>query len=168
MKPRAVLVGPPGAGKTTVGRALAERLGVEFRDTDEDVERMAGKAIADIFVDDGEDAFRALETEALRAVLAASDGVVSLGGGVVMRESNRQLLLGHTVVWLDVSLSEAVRRVGMCTARPLLMGNVRGRLMQLMAERTPIYTSVASQRVDTSGRTVDAVVDEVIEGLTHG
>ena len=167
MSPRAVLVGPPGAGKTTVGRALADRLGVEFRDTDADVERMAGKAIADIFVDDGEEAFRALETEALREVLSASTGVVSLGGGVVMRESNRALLLGHTVVWLDVSLAEAVRRVGMGTARPLLMGNVRGRLMQLMAERTPIYTSVATLRVDTTGRTVEAVVDEVIEGITH-
>lgn len=169
MSPRALLVGAPGAGKTTVGRALAERLGVEFRDTDEDVEQRAGKRIADIFIDDGEDAFRALETAALRDVIASSDGVVSLGGGVVMRPENRELLAGLPVVWLDVSLPEAVKRVGLGTSRPLLMGNVRGRLMQLMAERTPVYEQVASVRVMTSDRDVPAIVEEVVTalGATH-
>ena len=150
-----------------MGRALAARLGAEFRDTDDDVERSSGKAIADIFVDDGEEAFRALESEALRNVLTSSDGVVSLGGGVVMRSGNRDLLAGHTIVWLDVTLSEAVRRVGMGTARPLLMGNVRGRLMELMNERAPIYAALATLRVDTTGRTVEDVVDEIVEGLTN-
>ncbi len=162
MSPRALLVGAPGAGKTTVGRALAERLGVEFRDTDEDIERLAGKRIADIFIDDGEEAFRALETDVLQRVIGASDGIVSLGGGVVMREANRELLAGLPVVWLDVTLSEAVKRVGLGTSRPLLMGNVRGRLMQLMAERTPVYEQVSSMRVRTSEREVRAVVDEIV------
>ena len=166
----AVLVAPPGAGKTTVGRALAARLGVNFRDTDHDIEATAGKRIADIFVDDGEEVFRHLETEALRRALAEFDGVVSLGGGVIMRDVNRELLQGHPVVWLDVSLSEAVKRVGLGTTRPLLMGNVRGRLMELMAERVPIYKTIASVRVDTSGRSVADVVDELIPllAVTHG
>lgn len=165
MSPRALLVGAPGAGKTTVGRALAARLGVEFRDTDHDIEALAGKRIADIFIDEGEEAFRSLETEALRRVVADSDGVVSLGGGVVMREENRALLVGLPVVWLQVSLAEAVGRVGLGTTRPLLMGNVRGRLMELMAERAPVYEHVCTVRVDTSGRTVDAVVDDLVAEL---
>lgn len=168
MSPRALLVGAPGAGKTTVGRALAEHLGVEFRDTDDDIERIAGKAIADIFIDEGEEAFRALETRALREVIAQCDGIVSLGGGVVMREENRRLLAGLPVVWLEVSLAEAVKRVGMGTARPLLMGNVRGRLMQLMAERTPVYEQVASFRVVTSARDVHSVVEEMAAKLEGG
>ncbi len=165
MSPRALLVGAPGAGKTTVGRALAQRLGVEFRDTDEDIERLAGKRIADIFIDEGEEAFRVLETQALRDVIASSNGVVSLGGGVIMREANRELLVGLPVVWLDVSLSEAAKRVGLGTSRPLLMGNVRGRLMQLMAERTPVYEQVSSLRVLTSEREVLDVVDDIVKVL---
>ena len=165
MSVRAVLVGAPGAGKTTVGRALAARLGVEFRDTDHEIEALAGKPIADIFIDDGEDAFRELETAALQRVLEACDGVVSLGGGVVMRAENRALLEGQPVVWLQVSLADAVGRVGLGTTRPLLMGNVRGRLMTLMAERTPVYEHVSTMRVDTSGRRIEDVVDELVDQL---
>lgn len=165
MRPRALLVGAPGSGKSTVGKALAERLDVEFRDTDRDIEAAAGKSIADIFVDDGEEAFRGLETQALRNVLSGTDGVVSLGGGVVMRTENRELLAGHRVVWLEVALADAVKRVGLGTTRPLLMGNVRGRLMELMAERAPVYEAVSTLRVSTSGRTVDEVVDELAAAL---
>lgn len=170
MSPRALLVGAPGAGKTTVGKALANSLGVSFRDTDDDVVALAGKSIPDIFVEDGEEAFRALETKCLATALAEFDGVLSLGGGVVMRPENRELLAGHTVVWLEVTLADAVQRVGMGTSRPLLLGNVRGRLLELLTERTPVYASVATLRVSTTHRTVPQIVDEIVTvlGESHG
>lgn len=170
MSPKALLVGAPGAGKTTVGKALAHRLGVAFRDTDDDIVALAGKSIPDIFVEDGEEAFRALETSALASALAGFDGVLSLGGGVVMREENRRLLAGQTVVWLEVTLADAVQRVGLGTTRPLLLGNVRGTLLELLTERTPVYASVATMRVSTTHRTVPQIVDEIVTtlGETHG
>lgn len=170
MSPKALLVGAPGAGKTTVGKALAHRLGVAFRDTDDDIVALAGKPIPDIFVEDGEEAFRALETSALAAAVSGFDGVLSLGGGVVMREENRRLLAGQTVVWLEVTLADAVQRVGLGTTRPLLLGNVRGRLLELLTERTPVYASVATMRVSTTHRTVSQIVDEIVTtlGETHG
>lgn len=170
MSPQAVLVGAPGAGKTTVGKALAAKLGVEFRDTDDDIVAIAGKPIPDIFVEDGEDAFRALETQALQSAIASSNGVLSLGGGVVMRAENRALLADQTVVWLEVTLADAVARVGMGTNRPLLLGNVRGRLLELLTERTPVYESVATVRVSTSHRTVSQIVNDILTRLeaSHG
>src|SRR5262249_42030566 len=120
MTPRVVLVGPPGAGKTTVGRILADRLHVGFRDTDADVEAMAGKSIADIFYDDGEPAFRALERKAVAAALAEHDGVLCLGGGAVLAPETRSLLKGFRVVFLAVGLSDAATRTGLSQARPLL------------------------------------------------
>lgn len=170
MSPKAVLVGAPGAGKTTVGKALAAKLGVEFRDTDDDIVAIAGKPIPDIFVEDGEEAFRALETQALQSAIASSNGVLSLGGGVVMRAENRALLADQTVVWLEVTLTDAVARVGMGTNRPLLLGNVRGRLLELLTERTPVYESVATVRVSTSHRTVAQIVNDILTRLeaSHG
>lgn len=165
MSPRAVLIGAPGAGKTTVGRALAEYWGVAFRDTDDDIVALAGKPIPDIFLEDGEDAFRALESEALRAALGSSDGVLALGGGIVMRAENRQMLEDQPVVWLEVALADAVQRVGLGNSRPLLMGNVRGRLMELLTARTPVYTEVAKVRVRTSQRSVREVVVEIARAL---
>lgn len=165
MSPVAVLVGAPGAGKTTVGKALAARLGVEFLDTDDLVVARAGKSISDIFLDDGEEAFRRLETEALASAIAESEGVLSLGGGVVMREENRLLLDGQPVVWLEVTLADAVARVGLGNSRPLLMGNVRGRLLELLTERTPVYAAVAGIRVSTTQRSVTTVVDEIVKAL---
>lgn len=158
-----VLVGPMGAGKSTVAALLAEKWSVEARDTDDDVERESGATVAELFVDRGEQEFRALEREAVRRALAEHDGVLALGGGAVLAEETRALLRGHPVVFLDVGLADAVRRVGLGGGRPLLLGNVRGRLRTLLAERQPVYLSVAAHRVDTSGRSPEEVADEVLE-----
>jgi shikimate kinase len=160
--PRVVLVGPMGAGKTTVATLLAEAWGTTARDTDADVEAGEGRPISEIFVDDGEAYFRGLEAAAVRAALQEHDGVLALGGGAVLDPSTRDLLAGHRVVFLRVGLSEAVRRVGLGTSRPLLLGNVRGRIKALLDERTPIYEEVASASVDTDGRTPDEVAEEIL------
>ena len=170
-RPLLVLVGPMGAGKTTVGRILAEQLGVSARDTDADVEAADGRPVADIFVESGEDAFRALEAAAVAEALRTHDGVVSLGGGAVLDPATRQLLDPLTVVFLRVGLSEAVKRVGLGSGRPLLLGNVRARIKALLDERTPIYESVATLTVDTDARTPDEVAAEIREamaGVAHG
>jgi shikimate kinase/3-dehydroquinate synthase len=163
--PPVVLVGPPGSGKTSVGQVLAERLGVTFRDTDADVEAVAGKAVPEIFYDDGEPAFRALERDAVVAALAGHDGVLALGGGAVLAAETRQLLAGHPVMFLDVDPAEAARRVGLARDRPLLAVNPRTRLRVLMAERRPLYEAVAAATVPTGGRSVAEVADAVLVAL---
>jgi shikimate kinase len=161
IRPRLVLVGPMGAGKTSVGRRLAESWGVEFRDTDLDIEASEGRSVSDIFVDSGESRFRELERGAVVAALAGHDGVLALGGGAVLDETTRAALAGHRVVFLRVGLTDAAKRVGLGVSRPLLLGNVRGRIKQLIDERTPIYESVAMHVVDTDGLEIDAVVEQV-------
>jgi shikimate kinase len=161
----AVLVGPPGAGKTTVGQLLAARLGVAFRDTDADVERAAGKPAREIFVDDGEAAFRALEREAVRAALAGHTGVLAIGSGAVLDPATRELLAGHRVVFLDVGLVDAVRRLGLNRDRPVLLGNPRAQLMKLLEARVPLYREVATVTVATSGVSPDDVATAVVAAL---
>jgi shikimate kinase len=163
--PRAVLVGPMGAGKTTVAHLLADAWGVEARDTDADLVAAEGRSIADIFVDDGEEHFRALEAKAVREALATTTGVLALGGGAVLDSATRELLAGHRVVFLRVGLSDAVKRVGLGASRPLLLGNVRGRIKALLDERTPIYESVATAIVETDGREPEDVAREIGEAL---
>lgn len=165
MAPVVVLVGPPGSGKTTVGRLVAERLGVGFRDTDADVETTAGKSISDIFVDHGEAHFRALERDAVKTALADHDGVLALGGGAILHDETRAELRAHRVVFLDTSLPDAAKRVGLDTSRPLLLGNVRGRLRQLLKARRPLYLEVATETVTTDGRQASDVADEVLRVL---
>ncbi|MGY2703171.1 shikimate kinase [Nocardioides sp. HB32] len=160
-----VLIGPMGAGKTTVGGLVAARLGSSVRDTDHDVEATTGRTIADIFVDDGEETFRALEREAVAAALAEHDGVLALGGGAVMDPGTRDLLAGHHVVFLRVGLADAVKRVGLGTSRPMLLGNVRSRIKTLLDERTPVYESVATLVVDTDGRSPEDVAEEIVAAL---
>lgn len=160
--PVLVLVGPPGAGKSTIGAQVADRLGVPFRDTDLDIEALAGKSIPDIFFDDGEEHFRALERDAVRLACAEHAGVLSLGGGAVLDAATRELLGPHVVVFLAVRLSDATKRVGLSAARPVLAINPRARLQQLLEERLPHYRAVATHEVDTSGKSVDDVVDEVL------
>jgi shikimate kinase len=161
VSPRVVLVGPMGAGKSTVAALLAERWGVEARDTDADVVAAQGRSIADIFVDDGEQAFRALERDAVAAALRDHDGVLALGGGAVLDPATRAALAGHPVVFLSVGLADAVKRVGLGAGRPLLLGNVRARLKAMLDERTPVYTEVADVVVATDGLSPDEVAAQV-------
>jgi shikimate kinase len=165
MSPRVTLVGAPGSGKTTIGELLATELALPFRDTDADVEAITGMTIAQLFVEKGEQYFRELESEAVRAALVTHHGILSLGGGAVLREESRGALSGHHVVYLEVDVAEAARRVGLNTARPLLLGNVRGQLAQQLADRKPLYESVATVTVSTVGREPDEVVALIIKEL---
>ncbi|MEO6794034.1 MAG: shikimate kinase [Mycobacterium sp.] len=159
MAPRAVLVGLPGAGKSTIGRRLAKTLGVEMLDTDAAIEASTGRSIADIFVTDGEQEFRRIEEDVVRAALADHDGVLSLGGGAVTSPGVRDALAGHTVVFLEISAAEGVRRTGGSTIRPLLAGPGRPeKFRELMTQRVPIYRRLATIRVNTNRRNPGAVV----------
>ncbi|QFG25904.1 shikimate kinase [Actinomadura sp. WMMB 499] len=164
-RPKAVLIGAPGSGKTTIGTALAERLGVALRDTDADAEAAAGKPIGEIFIDDGEERFRELERAAVAAALAEHDGVLALGGGAVLAAQTRELLAGHTVVYLRVGLGEAVKRVGLAAARPLLVLNPRSQMRKLLEERLPIYERLGTLHVDTDGREPAEIVEEIVKAL---
>ncbi len=160
-RPRVVLVGAMGAGKTTVAELLGRRWDLPVRDTDRDVEHAQGRTISEIFVDEGEAFFRRLEQAAVTDALRTHHGVLALGGGAVLDEQTRESLRGHRVVFLQVGLADAVKRVGLGTARPLLLGNVRARVKTLLDERLPVYRSVAEIVVDTDGRTPEEVADEV-------
>lgn len=163
--PRVVLVGPMGVGKTTVGELLADRLGTTLRDTDADVVAAQGREISDIFFDEGEPYFRALEKAAVATALAEHDGVLALGGGAVLDESTRALLVGHPVVCLSMDVEEAVKRTGLNQARPLLAVNPRKTWRELMDARRHLYAEVARAVVDTDGRTPDEVARAVLDAL---
>jgi shikimate kinase len=163
--PLVVLVGPPGAGKTTVAVELAARLGVTVRDTDWDVERSSGSTIADLFVYRGEPVFRALEREAVLVALTDHSGVLAVGGGAVMDPIVEQAMAGHPVVFLDVQLPDAARRIGFNRDRPVLLGNPRAQWQQLMERRRPVYQRVAVARVPTDGLGPEAVADAVLAAM---
>ncbi|WP_264030435.1 shikimate kinase [Cellulosimicrobium sp. SH8] len=172
-RPVVVLVGPPGSGKSTVSRHLADLLGLAQRDTDTDVETAAGKPVADIFVDHGEPHFRELEREAVTTALATHDGVLALGGGAVLDEHTQTALAayvasGGAVVFLDVSLAHAAPRVGLNQSRPLLLGNPRARWVALMEARRPVYERVATLHVVTDARTPAQVAQEIRAHLAGG
>ena len=156
-----VLIGPPGAGKSAVGPLLADRLGVEFRDTDAEVGATAGKPVGDIFIDDGEPAFRALERQTVASALASHPGVLALGGGAVLDPGTRRLLAGQPVVYLETGFAAVAKRVGMDRARPLLLGNPRAQLKALLEQRLPIYQGLARITVGTDSRSAAEVADEI-------
>lgn len=160
-----MLVGPPGAGKTTVGQRLATLLGTTFRDTDQDIVASVGKPIAEVFIDDGEEHFRDLERAAVATALQEHDGVLSLGGGAVLDEQTRDLLKGHVVALLHVDLGNAASRVGLNRDRPVLALNPRAQLKVLLEQRMPLYREVARITVDTNGRRPQEVVDELAKAL---
>ncbi|GLY30592.1 shikimate kinase [Kineosporia sp. NBRC 101731] len=164
-RPIAILIGPPGAGKTTVAHALAQRLGLSVRDTDEDIVASTGRTIADIFVDDGEAHFRELEHAAVAQALTEHGGVLALGGGAVLDPRTQEALAGHTVIFLDVRIADAARRVGFNRDRPLLLGNPRAQWTIMMDHRRPIYTQIATHRVATDGLTPEEVTEAVLSAL---
>ncbi len=171
--PRAVLVGPPGALVPESAAALAARWGVPARDTDADVERRAGKPVAEVFVEDGEDRFRELEHEAARAALEEPGAVLALGGGAVLHPLTEEALrryraAGGAVVFLDVTLRHAGPRVGFNQARSIALGNPRSRWQALMDERRPVYERVASVVVSTDGATPEQVAERVASALAGG
>ncbi|GAA5054010.1 hypothetical protein GCM10023318_28440 [Nocardia callitridis] len=165
--PCVVLVGPPGAGKSTIGRKLAKELGVELYDTDAAIERDTGRSIADIFATDGEPEFRAIEERVVRRALRTEPGVVSLGGGAVLSAHTRALLRDRTVVYLEISVAEGLRRTGASTARPLLNGgDPDAKYRELMRKRRPLYREVATVKLRTDGRSPGRVVRMVMDKLS--
>ncbi|MCY7401093.1 MAG: shikimate kinase [Nocardioides sp.] len=165
MSPRVVLVGPMGAGKTTVAGLLGEAWQLPVRDSDADIVATEGREISDIFVESGEEHFRALEVVAIARAVAEHDGILALGGGAVTDPRTRALLADQTVIFLRVGLTDAVKRVGLGVGRPMLLGNIRSRVKALLDERTPVYESVATHTVETDGRTPDDVSAEIQELL---
>ncbi|MBI3691112.1 MAG: shikimate kinase [Mycolicibacterium aromaticivorans] len=168
MAPKAVLIGLPGSGKSTIGRRLAKAMGVAMLDTDAAIEEKTGRTVADIFANDGEKEFRRIEEEVIRDALATHDGVLSLGGGAVTTPGVRDALAGHTVVFLEISAAEGVRRTSGSTVRPLLAGPDHAeKYRTLMNERVPIYRRVATIRINTNRRNPGAVVRHIISRLEN-
>jgi shikimate kinase len=160
-----VLVGVPGAGKSSVGPLLASLLNRQFIDSDDAIVAKVGKSISDIFIEDGEPKFREIEAQTIAELLANPDLVVALGGGAVTTASTRDLLKNQQVVWLQAGLSSAVERVGLNRNRPLLLGNVRGQLHELMVAREPLYREVANFAIATDDKTVQEIAHEIASEL---
>lgn len=162
---RLVLIGAPGAGKSTVGKALSEKLNREFLDTDALIQDSTGKTITDIFVVDGEEVFRAIELEVLADVLKSENTVISLGGGAPISEQAQTLITDSQtlVIFLDVSLATAAPRVGFNRDRPLLLGNPRAQWQALSDMRRPVYERLADVVIKVDEMDVDAIVTAIVK-----
>jgi shikimate kinase len=167
-QPAAILIGPPGAGKTTVGALVAGLLGLDFADADVVIEEAAGKPVGDIFVQDGEEAFRALERAISARLIGGHPGVLALGGGAILDPGTRDLLAGQRVVYLETGFTSAVHRTGLDAPRPLLLGNPRARMKTLLEERLPVYASLAWITVPTDDREPKDIADEIAARLAPG
>ena len=159
--PVAVLIGPPGAGKTSVGPLLAERLGTSFRETDADISAAAGQPVSDIFIEQGEPAFRQLEREATARALREHEGVLALGSGAVLDPGIQHRLEGLPVVYLAADFVTVARRLGLDRPRVVIPGNPRGRLRAMLAERRPLYEQLATVTVETDDLDPDELAAEI-------
>jgi shikimate kinase len=167
MLEKIVLIGPPGAGKSSIGRALAKELLLAFIDSDGEIEKSAGKKISEIFVDDGEPHFRALEVEKVRELLQEFEGVISLGGGAPINSEISQILgaASYPVIFIDVSIAQAATRIGFNKDRPLLLINPRQQWMNLMSERRPIYEKLATDTVSSDSKKPHEVAKIIVEKI---
>jgi len=167
MAPRVILIGPMGSGKTTIGQLIARRLDIAFRDTDQVVEEETGRTVSDIFLEDGEDAFRLLEKSVLRNELLSDGTVLALGGGAPISMDAQSALraIASPVVYLDISLATVAPRIGFNRDRPLLLHNPRGQWQTLMEARRPIYESIADTVIDVNTKSETEIVDEILEVL---
>jgi len=168
MAPKAVLIGLPGSGKSTIGRRLAKAMGCSLIDTDAVIEERCGHTIAEIFAAEGESGFRRIEEQVIREALDNHDGILSLGGGAVTTAGVREALAGHTVVYLEISAAEGIRRTSGSTVRPLLAGPDRAeKYRSLLADRVPLYRRVATIRINTNRRNPGAVVRYIVGRLEN-
>jgi len=167
MLKKIVLIGPPGAGKSSIGKALAKELNLNFIDSDSEIERISHKKISEIFIEDGEPAFRLLEVDVVRKVLADFDGVISLGGGAPINKEIQEVLqdANYPVVFIDVSIAQAATRIGFNKDRPLLLVNPRQQWISLMNDRRPIYEKLASQTISSDNQKPHEVAKQISDKL---
>jgi shikimate kinase len=153
-----------GSGKTTIGKLIATHLNLPFRDTDQVIEEESGKSVSEIFLEDGEDSFRAIEKSVLRKELLSDDTILALGGGAPMSIDAQSALraIASPVIYFDISLSSVAPRIGFNRDRPLLLNNPRGQWELLMQERRPIYESIADTVIDVNGKSEMDIVDEIL------
>ena len=162
-----VLVGIPGSGKSTIGKELAKKMNVKFVDTDREIEIKVGKSVGEIFIEDGEAAFRELEKAVVLESLKQEKTVVSLGGGSVLDQEVRLELLNHRTYWLDTSINNALKRTGSNTNRPLLLDSPRSTLKRLLEERSGFYAEVAVKKILTESKSINLITDEIYSDLAE-
>ncbi len=167
MLKKIVLIGPPGAGKSSIGKALAKELNLNFIDSDSEIEKISHKRISEIFIEDGEPAFRLLEVDVVRKILADFEGVISLGGGAPINPEIQEVLqdANYPVIFIDVSIAQAATRIGFNKDRPLLLVNPRQQWISLMNDRRPIYEKLASQTISSDNQKPHEVAKQISDKL---